>query len=233
MPPLPRQRGRGVRRYENLDNVFPVVYLQYVCLLLFSQLRSALSGGSVRHLIEALLLAIVLSPRAAHAAEGGGLINLDASLLVQAVNFLLLLVLLYKLAYRPLLAKMEERTAAIKQQLEEAERAREEGRRSLAEHEARLQTARAEAGAIRERALREAQAEEQKLIADAKEEAARLLESARAEIRQDVRRARAELRQEVGTLAVEIAERLIKRELREGDHRRLVEETLSRMESRS
>ncbi|MBI1893359.1 MAG: F0F1 ATP synthase subunit B, partial [Candidatus Rokubacteria bacterium] len=98
---------------------------------------------------------------------------------------------------------------------------------------AQLQAARVEAGMIRERALRDARAEEQNLIAAAKEEAARLLESARAEIGQDVRRARSELRQEVGTLAVEIAERLIKRELREDDHRRLVEETLGRMESRS
>ena len=186
----------------------------------------------MRRLIKVMLLGIILAPTA-DAAERGGLINLDASLLVQAVNFLLLLVLLYKLAYRPLLAKMEERTAAIKQQLEEAERAREEGRRSLAEHVAQLQAARAEARTIRERALREAQAEQQNLIAAAKEEAARLVESSRAEIERDVRRARAELRREVGTLAVEIAEHLIKRDLREEDHRRLVEETLSRMESRS
>ncbi len=187
----------------------------------------------MRRLIGIVLLGGILAPTAAAASEGGGLINLDASLLVQAINFLLLLVLLYKLAYRPLLAKMEERSAAIKHQLEEAERAREEGRRSLAEYEAQLQAARAEARAIRERALREAQAEQQSLIRAAKEESARILESARAELEQGVRRARAELRQEVGSLAVEIAQRLIERDLREGDHRRLVEETLGRMESRS
>lgn len=184
-------------------------------------------------LIGAVLPEFIFAPTVAMAAEGGGLINLDTSLIVQTINFLLLLVLLYKLAYRPLLAKMEERTAAIKQQMEEAERAREEGQKSLAEYEARLQAARAEARAIREQALREAQAEQQSLIAAAKEESARLVESARSEIEQGVRRARAQLRQEVGTLAVEIAERLIKREVRGDDHRRLVEEVLSRMESQS
>ncbi|MGH9316793.1 MAG: hypothetical protein ACRD1P_06785, partial [Thermoanaerobaculia bacterium] len=56
-----------------------------------------------------------LLPAAAFASGGeeGGLISLDWSLLIQAVNFLLLLVLLTKLLYRPLLAKMNERTQAI------------------------------------------------------------------------------------------------------------------------
>jgi len=183
--------------------------------------------------LVAILFALVLLPTTALAAEGGGLISLDRSLIVQAVNFLLLLVLLYKLAYRPLLAKMEERTAAIKQQLEEAGHAREEGRRLQAEYEAQAQAARAEARTIREQAAREAQAEQQRLLAAAKGEATRLVASARAEIEQDVRRARAELRREVGTLAVAIAEQLIRRDLHEEDHRRLVDETLARLESRS
>ena len=56
-----------------------------------------------------------LVPSAALAAGGEehGLISFDWSLIVQAVNFLLLLFLLTKLLYRPLLAKMSERTQAI------------------------------------------------------------------------------------------------------------------------
>ena len=187
----------------------------------------------MRRLIGVVLFGFVLIPAAEAASEGGGLISLDTSLLVQAVNFLLLLVLLYKVAYRPLLAKIDERAATIKRQLEEAEQAREEGRRTLAEYAAQLQAAQAEARTVRERALREAQGEQQKLVAAAKEEAARLLDAARAQIQQDVRRARTQLRQEAGTLVVEVAEQLIKRALREDDHRRIVEDTINRMESRS
>ena len=61
-------------------------------------------------------------------------------------------------------------------------------------------------------------------------EAARLLEAAQAQIAQDVRRARSELRAEVGALSIQIAERLIRKSLQDDDHRRLVQEALSRIE---
>jgi len=76
--------------------------------------------------IAALLLGV--TPTAALAAEGGGgLINLDRSIVVQGINFLLLLLILGKLLYKPLLAKMEERTQAIRKSLEEAQAALGQG----------------------------------------------------------------------------------------------------------
>src|SRR5207245_11128349 len=101
---------------------------------------------------------------AAEAGEEGGLINLDKSLIVQVVNFLILLVILHRLLYKPLLAKMQERAAAIRTALEEARAARAETARQQEENEARLRAVQAEATAIRARALQEA-AEEQKRIA--------------------------------------------------------------------
>src|ERR1700730_10750280 len=73
--------------------------------------------------IAALLLGAV--PSAALANEGGGgLISLDKSIVIQMINFGLLLFILIKLLYKPLLAKMEERTQAIRKSLEEAQGAR-------------------------------------------------------------------------------------------------------------
>jgi F-type H+-transporting ATPase subunit b len=167
---------------------------------------------------------------AAGAEGGGGLIELNRTLLVQVINFLVLLGLLYVVAYKPLVGTLAARSAAIKQQLAEAEVARQQAQRQLAEFEGRLQAAQAEAQALRERALREAAETRERLTAEARAEAARLLEAARAEIEQDVRRARAELRAQVGTLAVEIAERLIRRSLRDEDHQQIVQEALARMD---
>src|SRR5439155_26532692 len=141
--------------------------------------------------------------------EGGRLINVDKSLLVQLVNFLLLLVVLWKLLYRPLLAKMEERTAAIRKSLEEAQLARAEAQRQQEENAARLREAYAEAQAIRDAALKEAADEQRKLVEAARVEAQRLVETARAQMESDVRRAREELRREVADLATSVAERLI------------------------
>lgn len=194
------------------------------------------SGQHVWMSLASALVALVVtlggaaSAVAAEGGGGGGLIELNRSLLVQVVNFLILLFILYRFAYKPLLATLEGRTAAIKQQLAEAQAAREQAQRQAAEFDARLREAQVEAQAVRERALREAAELRERLTAEARQEAARLLEGARAEIAQDVRRAKGELRAEVGTLAVEIAERLIHKSLRDEDHQRLVQEALTRMD---
>ncbi|MFQ5519859.1 MAG: F0F1 ATP synthase subunit B [Candidatus Methylomirabilia bacterium] len=176
-----------------------------------------------------LVLCFVLLPASVQAAEGGA-INLDRSLIVQAINFFLLLFVLWRLLYRPFMAKMEERTQTIRKSLDEAEAARAEAQRLGEEHRARLQAAHAEAHAIREAALREASEERQKGVEVAREEAARIAEVARAEIERDVERAKEELRREVGGLAIAVAERLVKKSLRGEDHRRIIRESIARLE---
>ena len=184
---------------------------------------------------RALVLAAVWLglPAWAHAAEaegGGSLIEINWTLGVQLISFLLLLAVLYKLLYRPLLAALEGRTAAIQQQLAEAQAAREEAQRQLGAMEERIRTAQADAQALRERALREAGELRDRLSAEARQEAARLVEAAQAQVGQEVRRARTELRAEVGTLAIQIAERLVRKSLNDEDHQRLVREALARIE---
>ena len=172
-----------------------------------------------------------LVPSAALAAGGEehGLISFDWSLIVQAVNFLLLLFLLTKLLYRPLLAKMSERTQAIQRSLDEAQQARAEAQKERDEFAAKIQAAYAEAQAIRAAALKDAADEQRRLVDAARTEAARLVASARQEMDQGVRRARQELRQEVADLAIGIAERLIKKSLNDADHRRVVDDAIARM----
>jgi F-type H+-transporting ATPase subunit b len=177
------------------------------------------------------LLLLGLAASAAFASEGGsgGFINLDKSLLIQAVNFGLLLLVLTKLLYRPLLGKMEERSQAIRKSLEEAQAARAEAQREREEHTAKIQAAYTEAQAIRAAALKEAAEEQRRLMEAARAEAARLVDSAKAELEQDVRRAAQALRQEVSDLAISVAERLIQRSLRDDDHRRIVEDAITRL----
>ena len=83
---------------------------------------------------------VVIAPALVWAAEephGGGLISLDKSLIIQAINFVVLLFLLHRLLYKPLLAKMEERSGAIKKSLDEAQAARTEAARQQEENAAR------------------------------------------------------------------------------------------------
>jgi F-type H+-transporting ATPase subunit b len=189
--------------------------------------------------IGALLCAAVLCvPGAASlawaaeaAAEhgGGGLISIDKSLIVQMVNFLILLFLLHRLLYRPLVQKMNERTEAIKTSLEEAKRARADAARAQEQNAEQLRAAHAEAAAIRAAALKEAAEEQRKLLERARAESQQIVDRGRAELDADLRQARAELRREVADLAVAAAEKLVRKSLRDEDHRRIVTEAIGRM----
>jgi F-type H+-transporting ATPase subunit b len=176
------------------------------------------------------LASIVMPALAAEeGAHSGGLISLDKSLIVQAINFLVLLVILQRLLYRPLLAKMQERTAAIQKSLEEAQAARAEAARQAEDNAARLRAAHAEAAAIRDRALQEAHEEARRQIEAAQAHARRLVEDTKTQLEGEVRRAREELRREVAGLATAVAEKLIRRSLRDEDHRRIVDDAIARL----
>jgi F-type H+-transporting ATPase subunit b len=161
--------------------------------------------------------------------ESGGLISLDKSLIVQAINFLILLFILQRLLYKPFLAKMGERTAAIQKSLDEAQAARAEATRQQEENETRLRAAHSEAAAIRAQAMKEASEEQKRLVEAARAESQRLVESAKAQMDADVRRAREELRREVADLATAVAEKLVRRSLRDEDHRRIVADAITKV----
>jgi F-type H+-transporting ATPase subunit b len=186
---------------------------------------------TVHRLLRGVVCALALwgVPAVAWAAAEGGLISLDKSLIVQGLNFLILLFLLHRLLYRPLLAKMQERTVAIQRSLDEAQQARAEAQRQGDESAAQLRGAHAEAAAIRDRALKDAAEEQRKLVEAARLEAQRLVDSARAQMDADIRRAREELRREVGDLAVAVAEKLVRKSLRDDDHRRIVADAIARV----
>jgi F-type H+-transporting ATPase subunit b len=189
------------------------------------------AGDRRRVAVAAGALVTWSAPALALAAEGGAgsLIEVNGSLLIQLLNFLILLAVLYKFMYRPLVAALEGRSSAIKQQLAEAQAAREEAQRQLAAMEERIRAAHAEAQATRERALREAAELRERLAAEARQEAGRLVETAQAQVAQEVRRARTELRAEVGALATQVAERLIRKSLSDEDHQRIVRDALARI----
>jgi len=181
----------------------------------------------------AVALALV-GPAAVWAAsegghESGGLISLDKSLIVQVINFLILLFILKRLLYKPFLAKMEERTQAIQKSLDEAQAARAQAARQQEENETRLRAAHAEAAAIRAQAMKEASEEQKRLVEAARAESQRLVEGAKAQMDADVRRAREELRREVADLATAVAEKLVRRSLRDEDHRRIVAEAITKV----
>ncbi len=151
-------------------------------------------------------------------------------LLAQIVNFLILLALLYFIAYKPLRRMMEERSNRIREGLEQAEQASkrlaeadEEAKKKLEEARREGQKLISQASALGERLKEEARQE-------AKAQAEALLARARGEIELERDQAIQQLRREFADLAMLAAEKVIRETLDEERHRRLINEVLEEAE---
>ncbi len=129
------------------------------------------------------------------------------------LTFCLLLFVLTKFAWKPILNKVDTRSKAIEDALKEAEKARHEMQQMHAENERILKEARAERDAI----LKEAKDAGSKMIDDAREKAksegAKLLEAAKSAIQSERNAALSEMKAQVATFSVQIAEQLVKESL--------------------
>jgi len=140
------------------------------------------------------------------------------------INFLVLVAILNKFLYKPLLGMLEARKQQIKNQLAEAEAARDEAARIKEEYTKEMQNARQEAQEIISKATRLAEESKAGIIQEARDEAARLMKKAQAEISLEKEKAKAELRNEVATLAVMAAGKILERTLEPQDHEKMIRE---------
>ncbi len=131
------------------------------------------------------------------------------------LTFIILLIILRKFAWKPILQTVRKRDETIKNSIEQAERAREEMEALQANNEKILREARIE----RENTLKEAREMYDKIIAEAKEKAhkagAKELEAARQAIHQEKMAAQIELKNELASLSIGIAEKVLKGELKD------------------
>ncbi|HAR20858.1 MAG TPA: ATP synthase F0 subunit B [Cytophagales bacterium] len=129
------------------------------------------------------------------------------------VTFSLVLFILTKFAWKPILKALKEREDTIENALNSAEKAKQEIQKSQAENQRILDEARLE----RDKVLKEAQATANNIINEAKEKAnsegAKLLDNARTSIQTEKAAALTEIKNLVGTLSVQIAEQMLKKEL--------------------
>lgn len=147
--------------------------------------------------------------------------------LAQIINFVLLLVLLRFLLYKPLLRVLDERRRRIEEGLRSAERMREQAAAGEREVQARLEEARREGQALVAQAQQVANRIQEEARQAAQKEAEAMLARARNEIQLERDAAIAELRREFADLAIRAAERVIGQSLDGQAHRRLIDEVLA------
>src|SRR5256885_3947081 len=147
------------------------------------------------------------------------------------VVFGILLALLWRFGWPALLKTVEDRERRIRQQLEEAERARAEAARLLEEHKRTIATAKAEAQEILAKAKAVAEKERETLLAKARQEYEQLLERARHEIDAEKEKAIVALRREAVDLSIAAASKLLQAQLDSETNRKLVMEYLVQLEA--
>ncbi|HLF13381.1 MAG TPA: F0F1 ATP synthase subunit B [Bacteroidota bacterium] len=145
------------------------------------------------------------------------------------VTFVLLLLVLRKFAWKPLLKALHDRESSIRGTLEHAENAKAEAGRILEENRRQL----ARAGEESQKILGEGRALGEKLkqeiVDQANRQSRRMVDQARLEIGRDKDNALAQLRREVATLALQAAGKILNETLDEKRHRALIDESLSKL----
>ena len=141
-------------------------------------------------------------------------------------NFLVILAILYKLFYHPVLNFLDNRRNEIARAIADSEQGRAEAEKLLSEYRAQLLAARQEAQQIIDKATKAGEDLRQSLLSQSKAEAATLLENARKEIQRERDQALQALRQEVVSLAMTAAGKILERNITGDDNVKIVNQFL-------
>ena len=153
------------------------------------------------------------------------LITLDGwTFVAQICNLMIQLVIFKKLLLNPVKKVIAERKAKADSQIADAEKLRTEAEAMKAEYEQNLQNARNEANQIVASAQKTAAARSEELLGEARAQAAALKQKAEADIAQERKKAVNEVKDEIGGIAMEIASKVVEREINEEDHKDLIDE---------
>lgn len=145
-------------------------------------------------------------------------------MLTQLFFFIVLLILLRKFAWGPLMGVMQEREEYVANEIEAAEKSRAEAEKSSQEAAAQLKQTKQEAQKIIEDAKSAGVKQEQDIVESSRNEADRIKKSAQEEIENEKEKALQALQDKVASLSVLIASKVIEKEISEQDQEKLIDE---------
>jgi len=159
-----------------------------------------------------------------------GLLNVDPGLIIWTIiTFLILLIILRKVAWKPILAMIDERETTIRQSLEDAEQAREEAEKKMQEYEERLSEARKESRRIIAEGKESAEKIRDDIIAEAQSQKQQMIDDARSQIDAERKKAVQDIRDSVADIAISAASKILQRQLDEKAHVDIIERSLQDM----
>lgn len=161
------------------------------------------------------------------------MVEVNGTVLFQFLNFFILVAILAKFAYKPLLNVMQERQDRIARDLEGAEKARISAEQLEAEYKQQMVAARQEAQTILDKAAKQAEAQTQAQLQEVREQISREKAQAQEEIIREREKAMRELRQEVVSLSVAVAGKVIGKNIDSDTNSKLISEAIEKLDSKS
>lgn len=152
------------------------------------------------------------------------MVNFNATLIAQILNFLFLVFILAKFAFKPLCAMMDARKEKIAGDLGAAEKAKADAETAKAEYAAKLADARQEAQAIIENARKTAQAAHDKMMAETKAEQDAVVAAAKEAIEMEKRKSMEEVRAQVINLSMIVAGKIVEQKLGSAEDKKMASE---------
>lgn len=157
--------------------------------------------------------------------------NLNFTLILQVISFLILLTLLTKFLYKPFKKYLEDRARRAENLIESARAAEEKAKSYADQTRQALEAAKNEALEMKDKTKRLADKERLDTINQTKIEAHHLLEEAKRQIAKAEKDATKRIRSKIGDLSLDIASKILAREIKKRDHAKLIDESIEEIEN--
>ena len=158
------------------------------------------------------------------------MIELNATFFAQILNFLILVVILRAVAYKPVVRMLKAREDRIQESLDKADADAVEADKMLAEYKAKLAAANAKAETIVRNAEKRASEEREEKRAEAKREIEQMKKAAQAEIQRDRERAADQLKKEIVALSLLAAGKVVEKNMEDSENEALVGDFIDKLD---
>ncbi len=160
------------------------------------------------------------------------MVDLNGTLIIQILNFVILVAILAKFAYKPMLKVLDDRQAHIRNDLDSAASARTDAQDLKEKYEIQLRTAEVKAQDIVNKAVKEAQVQAQEQIDMARVQITKEKDAASKQIAQERETAVAELKSQVAELSCSIASRIMGENMTTASNDRIISDCIAKIDSR-
>lgn len=149
--------------------------------------------------------------------------------IIQIINLFIQVFLIKKFLFKPINEILEKRRNLADKTIKEAREAQDEADSLKVQYEESLTNAHAEASKIVSDAQKEAETKAESIVRDAEQQAATIKAKATADIEQEKKKAINEAKDEIGGLAMEIAGKVVEKEISEADHKKLIDDFINKV----